>query len=233
MNIESVMTPRLLAIGESVPAGARVADVGTDHGYIPIYLCLKNKITKALAMDLRPGPLMRAEENIARYGLENQIKTRLSNGLLELQSGEADTAVIAGMGGLLIAEILEAAKFPLDCYVLQPMTATAELREYLAANGYEICREVLAQEDEKIYTIMTVRPGNMQIEDPVYFQVGKCLMKSRDPLVPALIDNLLHKYMTAREGLLRSGREESKEKEKQYSAQIESLTALKKECQTW
>ena len=233
MSIESVMTPRLLAISESVPQGVAIADVGTDHGYIPIYLCLKNKITKALAMDLRPGPLKRAEENIARYGLENQIKTRLSNGLLELHSGEADVAVIAGMGGLLIAEILEAARLPLDCYVLQPMTATAELRQYLAENGYQICHEVLAQEEEKIYTVMTVKRGQMKVEDPVYFQVGKCLMECRDPLTPALIDNLLHKYMTAREGLLRSGREEAKEKEKQYSAQIESLTALKKECQTW
>ncbi len=233
MSIESVMTPRLFAISDSVPCGAAVADVGTDHGYIPIYLCLKNKISKALAMDLRPGPLNRAEENILRYGLSDKVKTRLSNGLEKLMPGETDTAVIAGMGGLLIAEILEAAPFELACYVLQPMTATAELREYLASNGYEITHEILAQEDEKIYTIMTVRRGKMEIEDPVYFQVGKCLMENRDPLAPVLIDNLLQKYNTARDGLLRSERPETKEKEKQYSSLIESLTALKKECQLW
>lgn len=233
MSIESVMTPRLFAISDSVPQGAAVADVGTDHGYIPIYLCLKNKISKALAMDLRPGPLNRAEENILRYGLSDKVTTRLSNGLKELLPGEADTAVIAGMGGLLIAEILEAAPFELACYVLQPMTATAELREYLAANGYQIIHEVLAQEEEKIYTIMTVKRGRMQVEDPVYFQVGKCLMESRDPLTSMLIDNLLQKYKTARDGLMRSERTETKEKVKQYSALIESLTVLKKECQLW
>ncbi len=233
MNIETVMTPRLLAISESVPCGAKVADVGTDHGYIPIYLCLKNKIESALAMDLRPGPLNRAEENITRYGLEDKIKTRLSNGLLELSKGEADTAVIAGMGGLLIAEILEVAPLELSCYVLQPMTATAELRQYLEENGYQICHEVLAKEEEKIYTVMTVRRGKMKVTDPVYYQVGESLMKNRDPLVPDLIDSLLHKYTTARDGLLKSDREETKEKEKQYSLLIESLQGLKKECQTW
>lgn len=233
MNIETVMTPRLFAISESVPQGAVLADVGTDHGYIPIYLCLNNKIESALAMDLRPGPLKRAEENIVRYGLEDKIKTRLSDGLSELSEGEADTAVIAGMGGLLIAEILEAAPFELSCYVLQPMTAAAELRQYLEEKGYQICHEVLAKEEEKIYTVMTVRRGTMKVSDPVYYQVGECLMKNRDPLVPALIDNLLHKYSTARNGLLKSDREDTKEKEKQYSLLIESLEGLQKECAAW
>lgn len=233
MSIESVITPRLLAISQSVPEGASVADVGTDHGYIPIYLSLKNKITKALAMDLRPGPLCRAEENIKKYHLEDRITTRLSNGLLELSEGEADTAVIAGMGGLLIAEILEAKKFPLSCYILQPMTATAELRQYLADHGYTICNEVLAKEEDKIYTVMTVRHGKMKISDPVYYQVGKSLIQNRDPLVLDLIESLLAKYTTAQRGLLRSDRKETKEKEKEYSLLIESLTKLKKECQTW
>lgn len=233
MHIESVMTPRLLAIAQSVPLGARLADVGTDHGYIPIYLCMQGKIKEALAMDLRQGPLSRAEENICRYGLEDQIKTRLSDGLQALAPGEADTAVIAGMGGLLIAEILEAAKFSLDCYILQPMTATAELRQYLAENGYKIFHEVLAKEEEKIYTIMSVRRGTMQVTDPVYYQVGQCLMESQDPLTPDLIALLLNKYQTALEGLLRSEREEARSKEQAYRALIDSLTGLQKECEAW
>ncbi len=233
MHIESVMTPRLLAISQSVPSGARVADVGTDHGYIPIYLCKQGKIKEALAMDLRQGPLSRAEENICRYHLEDKIQTRLSDGLQALAPGEADTAVIAGMGGLLIAEILEAAKIFLDCYILQPMTATAELRQYLAENGYEIYHEVLAKEDEKIYTIMSVRRGEMQVTDPVYYQVGQCLMESRDPLTPDLIALLLNKYSAALEGLVRSERQESRSKEQTYRELIDSLSGLQKECEAW
>lgn len=233
MSIESVMTPRLLTIADSVPAGACLCDVGTDHGYIPIYLCRKKKIKKALAMDIRPGPLSRAEENIRLYGLEEHVKTRLSDGLCALSAGEADTAVIAGMGGLLIAEILEAQPFLLDCYVLQPMTAAAELRQYLAEHGYQICHERLAREEEKIYTVMTVRPGQGEKTEPVYYQVGKRLMENRDPLVLDLIDLLLQKYRTARAGLLRSEKQEAREKERQFSKLIEDLEKLKEEGKAW
>lgn len=233
MRIESVMTPRLLAIAESVPHGASVADVGTDHGYIPIYLCLKNKITKALAMDLRPGPLNRAEENISRFHLADCIKTRLSNGLAELSCGEADTAVIAGMGGLLIAEILEAAPFKLACYVLQPMTATAELRQFLHEHGYQICDETLAREEEKIYTVITVKHGEMTVENPVHYLVGQRLIEKKDPLLPELLESLLAKYKAMHEGLLLSDRAETKEKAEECLRLIESLEELKKECQAW
>ncbi len=227
------MTPRLLAIAAEVPEGTRLCDVGTDHAYIPIYLCKKNRIESALAMDLRPGPLSRAEENIRRYHLEERIKTRLSDGLQALSPEEADVAVIAGMGGLLIADILEAADVTLDSYILQPMTAVAELRQYLADNGYVIENERLAREEEKLYAVLTVRRGNMEITDPVYYLVGQRLMENHDPLTPELIDALLKKYTAAHEGLKRSGREDAKEKEQLYSDRIQSLLRLKKECEAW
>ncbi len=233
MKIESVMTPRLFAIADSVPQGARLCDVGTDHGYIPIYLCLKNQITSALAMDLRPGPLFHAEENIRRYRLEERVKTRLSDGLLELSEGEADTAVIAGMGGLLIAEILEAAKVKLDCYILQPMTAVPELRQYLASHGYRIDNEVLAREEEKIYSILTVRPGKLEISNPIFELVGEKLLENHDPLLPELIEKLLAKFTRAHRGLKQSERADTKEKEADYQKKIESLLRLKEECRQW
>ncbi len=233
MRIESVMTPRLYAIAESVPFGASLCDVGTDHGYIPIYLFKQEKIRKALAMDIRPGPLSRAEENIKLYGFSDNIRTRLSDGLQALLPGEADTAVIAGMGGLLIAEILEAQPFSLDCYVLQPMTATAELRRWLKSHGYQICDECLAREEDKIYTIMTVRPGESPEEAPVYDLVGKGLLENRDPLTSALIAGLLAKYKAAKEGLSHSEREEAREKEVRYGAMIADLEALQKEVEAW
>lgn len=233
MNIQSVMTPRLLAIADSVPFGAILADVGTDHGYIPIYLHKEHKIERALAMDLRQGPLSRAEENIERFGLNDYIKTRLSDGLCALSDGEVDTAVIAGMGGLLIAEILEKSPVKLDCYILQPMTATAELREYLANNGYMITDERLAKEDNKIYTIMTVKHGEMKVENPVYYQVGEKLLEHRDPLLPEFLDGLIHKYSQALSGLLRAERVDTKTKIEEYKTILETINALKEVCAKW
>ncbi len=233
MRIESVMTPRLSAIAESVPEGAKLCDVGTDHGYIPIYLCQMKRIAKALAMDLRPGPLSRADENIERYGFADRISTRLSDGLRELRAGEADTAVIAGMGGLLIAEILKAQPYQLDCYILQPMTAVAELRAFLVENGYRICDERLAREEEKIYTVMTVRPGEKEVYSPAEYLVGKRLMENRDPLVLALIEGLLAKYREARSGLLLSEKVEAKEKAEQFFRIISDLEEMEKEAKLW
>lgn len=233
MNIQTVMTPRLSAIAEEVPSGAVIADVGTDHGYIPIYLCLNQRIQRALAMDLRPGPLSRAEKNIACFGLADRIKTRLSDGLAALEPGEADTAVVAGMGGLLIAEILGKSPVRLKRYILQPMTAAAELRVYLAQHGYTILRERLAQEENKIYTVMTVEHGQMKIQAPVYEQIGQSLLQERDPLAPALLESLINKYSAALQGIKRSGRAEMQEKEQSFFRILCELQRLKEECEKW
>lgn len=233
MRIESAMTPRLYAIAQSVPHGARLADVGTDHGYIPIYLCMQNRLKSALAMDVRPGPLQRAEENVARYGLQSIVETRLSNGLKALRHGEADTAVMAGMGGLLIAQLLEEAPFFLDCYILQPMTAVPELRRYLAMNGYSIENEVLAQEGSKIYTVMTVRRGTMPWQEPEDALIGRKLRQNHDPLLPRLVEKLLQKYKAALSGLHRAEKADTAEKAKEYEAWLHSLQEVQKECKDW
>ena len=233
MSIESVMTPRLLAIAESVPQGKSVADIGTDHAYIPIYLCQKGKAERALAMDVRKGPLFRAEANIRRYQLDSRIKTRLSDGLSALCEGEADTVVIAGMGGLLIAELLQRAPVRAKTYVLQPMTAVAELRMWLHSHGFCIVDECLAQEGEKLYSILVVTHGNMTIAKPVYAYVGEKLLEKKEPLTPVLVAKLMKKYTEAREGLLRSDNPMNQHKIEACTTLIESLAALQKECETW
>ncbi|MBQ4515162.1 MAG: SAM-dependent methyltransferase, partial [Clostridia bacterium] len=108
MNAEKNMTPRLLAIADCVTKGSTIADIGTDHAYIPIYLMQKGIIKKAYAMDINEGPISRAEDNILKFKMDDKIVTRLSDGLKKLELGEADEIVIAGMGGILISEILDA-----------------------------------------------------------------------------------------------------------------------------
>ena len=100
------LSKRLLAVSEMVTSNSRLADIGTDHGYIPIYLIENKRVPRAIAMDVNKGPLNRAKENIEHHGLENYIETRLSDGAAALHSGEVDAVVIAGMGGGLVMKIL-------------------------------------------------------------------------------------------------------------------------------
>ena len=104
------LSKRLYAVAGLVTEGASVADIGTDHGYVPIYL-VKNKIaSKVIAMDINKGPLERARMHIIGHGLKGQIETRLSDGLKMVNPGEVDAMIAAGMGGALVIKILEDSK---------------------------------------------------------------------------------------------------------------------------
>lgn len=150
---------RLKAIADMVSKGNRLVDVGCDHGYLPVYLVLNKVIPFAIAMDVRKGPLSKAQEHIARYHLEEYIETRLSNGLEALQLGEGDTLVIAGMGGPLMESILEARKNIRDSFkemILQPQSDIPHFRKYILEQGWDIIEEKLIEEDGKFYPMMKV-----------------------------------------------------------------------------
>ena len=144
---------------EPAGKGLRVADVGCDHGYISIYLVQSGIAASAIAMDVRKGPLSGAKANIEGYGLENAITTRLSDGLKELSKGEADSLVIAGMGGKLMMRILEDGdpeSLGIRLSVLQPQSELSDFRQYLREKGYRILEEKIVFEDGKYYFPMKV-----------------------------------------------------------------------------
>lgn len=154
------LTPRLKKIAELIPKGAVVADVGTDHAYLPVYCILNGISSGAVAMDINDGPLKKAEENTVKYKLTDRITLRLSDGLKGLKKDEADVIVIAGMGGLLIKSILESGRAHISedtLLIMQPMIAVEELREYLYHSGYCIENEYLAADGDKLYNIITAR----------------------------------------------------------------------------
>ena len=160
------ISERLRAVAGMVSPGCRLADVGTDHAYIPIYLIQNGTVPRAIAMDINQGPLLRATENVRRYGLADRIEARLSDGLEKLQAGEADTVLIAGMGGLLTIRILENGKEVLaGCreLVLQPQSDIRSVRTYLEENGWQIDWEDLVFEDGKYYPMMRAVPGKNRI----------------------------------------------------------------------
>ena len=160
-----ILTNRLQLIYDIIPKCNTIADIGTDHGYIPIF-CVLNGIAKnALAMDVNKGPLERAKINIEKYNVSDKVHTRLSNGLEGLACGEADVIVIAGMGGPLIAEILEKGKNVITddtTLIIQPMIAPKELREYLYGSGFEITEEYVCREQDKFYNIFKVKKGEFE-----------------------------------------------------------------------
>ena len=153
------LSERLRAVADLVGEGLVLADVGTDHGYVPVYLCQQRRIPRAIAMDIRPGPLARAREHILQYGLQAYIETRLSDGVGALSPGEADAIVIAGMGGGLAVRILSDGQEV--CHVakeliLQPQSELYRVRSYLAEHGYAVDAEEMVAEDGKFYPMMRV-----------------------------------------------------------------------------
>ena len=171
-NISVQLSMRLRAIACMVTKGNRLADVGCDHGYLSIWLVSEKTVPSAIAMDVRPGPLSRARENITRYGLEDYIETRLSDGLAKLEPGEGDTLVIAGMGGPLMERILKDG---------------AKVREgFQELIGWEIVREEMIKEDGKFYPMMKAVRNNsgektVYTEEEAWF--GPLLLKKCHPVL--------------------------------------------------
>lgn len=182
-----------------VPSGSRIADIGTDHGYVPICLAEEGRILSALAMDVREGPLARAREHVEEYrqkarsrGLpECPIEVRLSDGLKELKAGEADTVIIAGMGGELELYILEEGKALWDSirtWILSPQSDLHKVRHYLADHGFFIQDEVMLKEDGKFYTVMKVVRGTMKYEGEAQYLYGRKLIEKQDPVLKEYLE---------------------------------------------
>lgn len=214
------LSKRLSAVADLIPDGTVLADVGTDHAYIPIALVEEGKIPRALAMDINQGPLARAEENIRSHGLEEKIETRLSDGLEKMKQGEADTVLIAGMGGLLTVRILSSKREVLGdtTLVLQPQSDLPSVRGWLAEEGYVITAEDLVLEDGKYYPMMRAqkygemseaKDRNKKNADDFSFKYGAGQEKAEQELRygPLLLEKkhpLLAGYLDREETLYRN-----------------------------
>ena len=189
-----MITPRLKMITEHIYTKS-VADIGTDHAYVPIYLIQNSISDKAVAADIKKGPLEIARSNIEKYGLSDKISLRLGAGLSPIGINEFETCIIAGMGGETIAQILADDAWALDgahLLLLQAMTAQPYLRQYLAAHGGVIQKESLCREGQRIYTVMTVVGGGKREQK----KLSACCISDallRDPMAEEYIHKLLHR----------------------------------------
>ena len=158
MNMPNI-DARLLSAAKFVREGAYACDIGTDHAYLPVYLVLTGRAERALASDINKGPVMRAKQSVTKYGVSDRIDVILSDGLAGAEGYPVTDIIIAGMGGELIASILDAAKWTRDKkfrFILQPMTHAEILRAYLIGNGFSVIDEDIVAEpnDKRIYQII-------------------------------------------------------------------------------
>ena len=202
------LSPRLRCIAELVPPGAALADVGTDHGLLPLHLLLSGTIVSAWASDIRPGPLSRAEQNRKKYGAET-MRCVLCDGLTGVDPGSVDTVVIAGMGGETITAILAASPWAYRdrTLILQPMTKPEILRAALSEHGMRIYAERLVEDAGKLYAVLCARPGEPEALSEAELYIGSERLVTQNALFPAAAGEWKAKLETALRGLASSERD--------------------------
>lgn len=212
------LSPRLRACAELVKHGARLADIGTDHAYLPIWLIQSGVISRAFASDINRGPLENARADAEKYGVSGSIEFLLADGLGGLCETDADTIVIAGMGGETIEKIITGANWHWGVehsLILQPMSKQAELCRWLYENGFYIADERLVRDAGEIYRVMLVKRGKASMPGELELHAGRL---KNDEVSREYLDKLINKFTRAKIGMESS--------EKRDAEQISGLAAL-------
>lgn len=225
------LSKRLQAIADLVTPGNRVADVGCDHAYVSIYLAKEKLSPKIIAMDINQGPVDRARENILKYGYASVIEVRKSDGLRKLEPGEADTILLAGMGGALMLQILKARPEVVSAaeeLILQPQSEIHLVREALKDLGFLITAENMLTEDSKYYVCMKVKAAR-EVPDPKpyeltrreHFYYGRLLLEHRNPVLKDYLMHETRQYEVIRQTLLANPTEQSLQRLKEVMEELE------------
>lgn len=219
------LSKRLCAVADLVTVGHKIADIGTDHAYIPIYLIQTGRVPCAIAMDINEGPLIRAKKHVSAEGLDAKIELRLSDGLDKLAPGEAESAVIAGMGGGVMLKILKdgwdvAVKLK-EC-ILQPQSEIAKIRAFLIEKGFSFLQEDMVFEDGKFYPMMKVMPPSKvyqkaEVWAEAEIRYGKLLLLNRNPI----LKQYLEKEIILKEGILESLKLQGSHRARQRMEELE------------
>ena len=207
-----------------------LVDVGTDHGYIPIHVVKSGICKSAIASDINKDPLDKAKLNAIFEEVDEKIDTRLGGGLSTVEVNEVEACVIAGMGGNLIRDILEADKEKTKGFkflILQPAQNPEVLREYLYTNGYEVIEEDLCIDEDKYYELFKVRvkEGEETSLDPIYYEISPKLLRDRHPLMKDYITYKKEKYEKIL-GFIEDDTESAEARKNELEAKINILTNL-------
>ncbi|MDF2626654.1 MAG: hypothetical protein K0R39_485 [Symbiobacteriaceae bacterium] len=218
-----ILPPRLAAAAAFVPPGQPMADIGTDHAYLPAHLVDAGIVPRAIAADVLPGPLEAARTTVRETGLTEKIELRLGNGLKVLTPGEVAAVTICGMGGPLIAEILEAGPLAgVQRLALQPMGGEETLRRWLMEHGWYITDETLVEDAGRIYVVMAAEPGHMDLTWADAF-LGPHLLRKGGPLLARYAAIFLEQARRAYTGASRSDRPEAQVRRQELQIRINLL----------
>jgi tRNA (adenine22-N1)-methyltransferase len=205
MNL--ILSPRLKIIADSIQGFDTVADIGSDHAYLPIYLVKNKQVKSVVATDVNSGPIRISKGRISRHGVESRIQVRQGNGLQVILPGETEVIVIAGMGGLLIRDILEkdilVARHA-KMLILQPMKDSDKLRKWLFENSFDIIDEELVKEQDKIYEVLWAIPASEARKASGLMLVGDRIIQKKHPLMLEFVNKKtseLEKVMDALENM--------------------------------
>ncbi len=187
------LSKRLKAVADLVTPGNRVADIGCDHAYTSIYLAKNDISPRIIAMDVNQGPIDRANENIIKYGYEDKIETRKSDGLEKLREYEVDTIVIAGMGGALTLQILTnhlPVMKSVKELILQPQSEIYKVRQMLQEYGFLVTKENMLKEDGKYYVMIKALKKDVvsdttkfELMKEEHFHYGRLLLEQKLPVL--------------------------------------------------
>ena len=220
---------RLAAVASLIPPGKTVADIGTDHGYLPVFLINSGRSSKVIASDIHRGPFERARSYIRSQGLEESIDIRLGRGLQVLQPYEVQVAVIAGLGGETMVEIFAEGReiiASLEGLALNPVTHQSGVRRWLTGNGWRLEDENLVEDQGRLYQIIFACPGK-QLESAGWsdleYEIGPLILRKRHPLLKEYLGRKLKKYERVANNLQFSKSTQTVERLKKLTADIENV----------
>lgn len=199
---------RLAAVASLVPYGSVVADIGTDHAYLPLYLVQEKACPRVVAVEKSQLNCRLAQETVNLFNLNHKVEVRCGDGLLALNEADGvEVIVIAGLGGKTACRMLLAAGERLSYFrriVLQPQGDVPLLRRWLVAHGFRFAQEKLVKEKDYFYEIIAVERGKQRIVEPIFLELGPALLKGKDPLLVPWLEHKLKRYEEVMKGLLRS-----------------------------
>lgn len=223
------LSQRLQAIADFVPQDATVADIGTDHGFLPCWLAQQGRAKKIFACDVNAQPLALAQKNIEDYNVTDVVSTRLGNGLTVLQPGEVTVVTIAGMGGSLMLDILDAAPAVVDRLqriILQPNIGAEAVRVWAEKNRWQIVQESLVRENDRFSVIIALEPGRGKEMSAVELYLGPVLLAEQHPLLGLYISEEWDKTQYVLKQLQQSDSEESRNKAKLLQRKWEDINGV-------
>lgn len=223
-----ILTQRLSKIASLVRQGSIVVDVGTDHGYIPAWLIQNSVSPRAIATDISAGPLGRADLVAEKYGVKDDIDLRLCDGLSSVLPHEADTVIIAGMGGKTMLDILQNAPWTKTQtrLILQPQSKQSELRLWLYQNGYIICEEHLVRDSGKLYNVLVAEGGQSDVPSQTELYTGECWLHSDPELFCEYLRAQVSKLEAVAQAVALSSKPENEHRGAQCTELIAGMQAM-------